>query len=52
MRRTAIARLALLARAESAADVARPARAGITYILKDLGTLGEAYSHFLAGAPS
>jgi hypothetical protein len=41
MRRTAIARLALPAPAVSAA-VARPARAGISGTLKDLGTLGGA----------
>jgi probable HAF family extracellular repeat protein len=39
MHRTAIAQLALLALAMSVASVARPAQAGITYTLKDLGTL-------------
>jgi probable HAF family extracellular repeat protein len=44
MRRTAITRLALMALAESAAGVARPARAEILYTLKDLGTLGGTIS--------
>jgi hypothetical protein len=37
MRRTAMNGLALMVLAFSAAGVARPARAGITYTLKDLG---------------
>jgi probable HAF family extracellular repeat protein len=45
MRRTVIARLALLALAVSAAGAARPARAGGLYILKDLGTLGGTNSY-------
>jgi probable HAF family extracellular repeat protein len=44
MRRTTIARLALLALTVSAAGVARPARAGTAYFLTDLGTLGGATS--------
>src|SRR5262245_51002315 len=40
MRRTKLTGLALMALAVSAAGVARPARAGILYTLKDLGTLG------------
>jgi probable HAF family extracellular repeat protein len=39
MSRTAIARLALMVLAISVGGVARPARAGSAYILKDLGTL-------------
>jgi hypothetical protein len=37
-------RLALLALAVAAAGVARPARAGVPYILNDLGTPGGFHS--------